>query len=64
MVGNCEDVVEMIRAATELSIILAAAFSMFVPALRARKLRRKAKRYLAHIRERYQADVPVETEIG
>lgn len=54
----------MIRAATELSIILAAAFSMFVPALRARKLRRKAKRYLAHIRERYQADVPVETEIG
>ncbi|MGN0855333.1 MAG: hypothetical protein ACI4R9_07430 [Kiritimatiellia bacterium] len=37
---------------------------MFVPALRARKLRRKAQRYLTHIRKRYQVDVPVETEVG
>ena len=35
-----------------------------VPALRTRKLKRKAKRYLTHIRTRYHVDVPVETEIG
>ena len=37
---------------------------MLVPALRARKLKRKARRYLAHIRRHYHVDVPVETEIG
>ncbi|MBR0198020.1 MAG: hypothetical protein IJQ34_07785 [Kiritimatiellae bacterium] len=34
------------------------------PWFRRRKLRRKARRYLKHIRERYDVDVEVETEIG
>lgn len=37
---------------------------MVVPPLRARKLARKAKRYLGHIRTKYRLDIPIETAIG